>query len=139
MTPAEDLIEIARTWIGTPYVHQGRLKGVGVDCVGLIACSALEAGLISQADYDSLPVNYSRQANLATLRQQVIRFLRPVSAAQPGDVFSFRFALHDQHLGLYTGNGIIHVLIDRTGVVEVPFNGFLARAQSGVWRFPSCN
>lgn len=26
----------ARSWIGTPYHHKGRVKGVGVDCGGLI-------------------------------------------------------------------------------------------------------
>ena len=32
----EQAVEIARTWIGTPYHHQGSMKGIGVDCVGLI-------------------------------------------------------------------------------------------------------
>lgn len=26
----------ARSWKGTPYVHKGRVKGVGVDCGGII-------------------------------------------------------------------------------------------------------
>lgn len=26
----------ARTWLGTPYMHKGRVKGVGVDCGGLV-------------------------------------------------------------------------------------------------------
>lgn len=26
----------ARTWLGTPYMHKGRIKGVGVDCGGLV-------------------------------------------------------------------------------------------------------
>lgn len=29
-------VEIARTWIGTPYHHQASLKGIGCDCLGLI-------------------------------------------------------------------------------------------------------
>jgi NlpC/P60 family putative phage cell wall peptidase len=33
---AIDLITLARGWIGTPYVHQASLKGVGCDCLGLI-------------------------------------------------------------------------------------------------------
>lgn len=32
----DQAVEIARTWLGTPYQHQAALKGVGVDCVGLI-------------------------------------------------------------------------------------------------------
>lgn len=33
MTP---LVQEARTWIGTPFVHQGRTKGAGCDCLGLV-------------------------------------------------------------------------------------------------------
>ena len=32
----ELVIAEARTWIGTPYQHKGRVKGVGVDCGGLL-------------------------------------------------------------------------------------------------------
>lgn len=37
------IIETARTFLETPYHHQGRVKGVGVDCLGLIVgvCEAL--------------------------------------------------------------------------------------------------
>src|SRR5690348_8306068 len=33
---AEEIVGIARQWIGTPYVHQASLKGVGCDCLGLL-------------------------------------------------------------------------------------------------------
>ena len=30
------IVEITRSWIGTPYHHQAALKGVGCDCLGLL-------------------------------------------------------------------------------------------------------
>ncbi len=30
------IIDAARSWIGTPYVHQASAKGAGSDCLGLI-------------------------------------------------------------------------------------------------------
>ena len=36
MISREDVVLEARKWVGTPYHHQGRLRGIGVDCVGLI-------------------------------------------------------------------------------------------------------
>ncbi|HMM10451.1 MAG TPA: peptidase, partial [Paracoccus solventivorans] len=36
MTVGLRAVEIARGWIGTPYVHQGSVKGAGADCLGLI-------------------------------------------------------------------------------------------------------
>lgn len=38
MSWREKVIEEARTWKGTPYQHKGRIKGVGVDCGGLLWC-----------------------------------------------------------------------------------------------------
>lgn len=33
---AAKVVEIARSWIGTPYCHQASVKGVGTDCLGLV-------------------------------------------------------------------------------------------------------
>ncbi len=38
MTPLRQaVVEEAKTWIGTPFVHQAKLKGVGVDCCTLLS------------------------------------------------------------------------------------------------------
>ncbi len=29
-------VELARLWLGTPYVHQASTRGAGADCLGLI-------------------------------------------------------------------------------------------------------
>jgi cell wall-associated NlpC family hydrolase len=31
-----EIVAAARSWLGTPWRHQGRLKGIAVDCGGLI-------------------------------------------------------------------------------------------------------
>ncbi len=33
---AARIVAAARGWIGTPYLHQASLKGVGCDCLGLL-------------------------------------------------------------------------------------------------------
>ena len=48
------IVEIARSWIGTPYEHQASCAGAGADCLGLLrgiwralaAFSALLCGLV---------------------------------------------------------------------------------------------
>ena len=30
------IVQAARGWIGTPYVHQASVKGGGTDCLGLV-------------------------------------------------------------------------------------------------------
>lgn len=31
-----DIVTLARDWLGTPYLHQASVKGVGCDCLGLL-------------------------------------------------------------------------------------------------------
>lgn len=33
---AQVIVQIARSWIGTPYKHQAAVRGVGCDCLGLV-------------------------------------------------------------------------------------------------------
>jgi len=34
--PMNQIVQIARAWIGTPYVHQAATRGAGCDCLGLL-------------------------------------------------------------------------------------------------------
>ncbi len=45
MATGLEVVRVARTWLGTPYHHQGRVKGAGVDCAGLSVGVAKELGL----------------------------------------------------------------------------------------------
>ena len=56
LTPIRSrIVATAREYLLTPFHHQGRKKGVGIDCVGLIACVGHELGIL---DYDC--TDYSR-------------------------------------------------------------------------------
>lgn len=45
-----EAVKEALTWLGTPYHHQGRVKGVGVDC-GTLICEVYEkVGLMDHLD-----------------------------------------------------------------------------------------
>jgi cell wall-associated NlpC family hydrolase len=44
-TPSnDDVIRVARSWLGTPYRHMGRERGAGVDCVQFVAAVGEESG-----------------------------------------------------------------------------------------------
>ncbi|WP_420586788.1 NlpC/P60 family protein [Ruegeria sp.] len=32
----QDIVDEARSWLGTPYVHQASARGAGTDCLGLL-------------------------------------------------------------------------------------------------------
>jgi hypothetical protein len=44
-----DVVREAREWLNTPFKHQGALKGVACDCIGLIKAIGMQHGLM---DYD---------------------------------------------------------------------------------------
>lgn len=100
------IIKEARSWIGTPFKHQGRLKGLAVDCAGLVIGVA-HALQLSQFDYTA----YSHQPDGITLKRLLNQELKPIflAAAQPGDVLLMRFDAQPQHLAiLIQEESIIH-------------------------------
>ena len=40
----------ALTWLGTPYHHQGRVKGVGVDCGQILISIYEKAGILPNGE-----------------------------------------------------------------------------------------
>lgn len=45
MFKEEDFIKIIKSYIGTPFVHQGRVPKIGIDCAGVVICALKELGL----------------------------------------------------------------------------------------------
>lgn len=116
------IVETARSWIGTPFHHQARCKGAGVDCVGLVLCVAKELGYVAQ-DFDVL--GYSRRPDGVTLMHHLHAQLDEVSQAdmRPGDVVCVAFDALPQHVGvvgdyLHGGLSIIHADSRHKRVVE---------------------
>jgi cell wall-associated NlpC family hydrolase len=110
------VVACARGWIGTPFHHQARLKGVGVDCAGLVIGVARELGLVPEGfDINGYPRQPDGQAMLRWCREhmQEVAF----GTLKPGHVVVVRFDRHPQHVGLvgnyWHGEGvhsIIHAL-----------------------------
>lgn len=114
-----EFIKQTRTWLGTPYHHQARLKGVGVDCIGLLVGVANELGL----DVESVPTNYSRTPDSERLFREIATsgHLERTNDPKPGDVVFMKVYGQPTHFGLLTDVGFIHA--DATfGVVEVPLD-----------------
>lgn len=116
MTTREEFLAEARTWIGTPYRHQGRDKN-GVDCVGFPLCVAAKLGIAGAEQFLADPdmaVYQERPSKFALLRrlQKVCRQI-PVSAARPGDLICILVAGQPQHVAIFDEGGeIIHAIGD---------------------------
>ena len=105
MIDPSSIIAEARRWIGTPYHHQGRLLGVGVDCVGLVVGVGLALGLpvFDRTDYarveeGGLEAVFDEQLDLA-------------DGLQPGRVMLIKLPGQrwPRHCGIVSDIGMIHV------------------------------
>lgn len=102
------IIVAARGWLGTPFRHQGRTRGVGVDCVGLIIGVARELGIVAKNfDHNRYGKQPDPDSMLRVLRDHLDRV--PVRLAEPGDILYMRFREDPQHLAILTdASTIIH-------------------------------
>lgn len=104
---ADDIITAARACIDTPFMHQGRLPGLALDCAGLVIVVAKAIG----AEYTDV-VGYSRSPSGGMLESCLCSqpSLDIITGAdkQAGDILLIRFAGDPQHLAIFTGDTIIH-------------------------------
>ncbi|WP_137111901.1 NlpC/P60 family protein [Rhodobacter sp. SY28-1] len=124
MTIAEGVLIEAREWIGTPYLHQASVKGVGTDCLGLLRG-------IWRAQYGAEPEavppyteDWAEPDHREVLLESACRWLTIKELAQVavGDVLLFRMrdgsiakhlgvqsriGTHPQFIHAYTGHGVI--------------------------------
>lgn len=89
------IIEKAREFINTPYEHQGRLRGIGIDCCGLIICVAHELGI---SDYDI--GQYDRWADGVDLIKEFTSECNPINDWEPGDILVFTIGKIPRHCGI---------------------------------------
>jgi cell wall-associated NlpC family hydrolase len=122
MSERLNIVASARDWIGTPFHHQARLKGVGVDCVGLVIGVSRELGLVDAAfDIGGYPRIPDGTSLMATMREHMTEINK--SDMQPGDVVVVSFDRDPQHLGIlgnyrHGGLSIIHAAGASGEVIE---------------------
>lgn len=129
-----EIVLQAREWLGTPFVHQGRLKNEGCDCLGLIMGVASELGLkinnIPISEYDEK--NYPRVPDGKKLQEKLseILFKKEKFNAKAGDIFLMNFGGNPQHMGIFSDYNnspalaIIHCYSQVGKVVEHRLNDF---------------
>ncbi len=113
MRSAVETVDAARACVGTRFRAQGRLPGVGLDCVGVVAWAA---GVSAPADYDLRGGGAERaERGLAELG------FTPVADARPGDVLVAEPGAGLRHLAVVSAPGlVVHAHAGLRRVVEGP-------------------
>ena len=122
------VVAAARSWIGTPYLHQASTKAAGSDCLGLLRGVWRE---VIGAEPVAVPA-YSADWSEASGREDLLAAARawliakPLADEAPGDVLLFRMrpGAVAKHLGIaarvgpdasfvhaYTGHGVVETAL----------------------------
>lgn len=123
------VVDAARSFVGTPFHHAGRLPSVGLDCIGVVVCAARAAG------FEIVDVlAYPLRAN-GMLRAIIDDKFVKVTDMQPGDVLLMSFDGEPHHLAVYAGATIIHAYAQARKCVEQEYSAWWADRTVGVYRF----
>lgn len=132
------IVAEARSFIGTPWQHQGRAPGIGLDCIGMLVAAAKSLG---QSTYDR--TDYEPTGDMshlpALLDEHAIRI--QINEIQPADivVLNLQGQPHLAIIGNYPIAGqvtMIHSLVARGKVVEHRLDSVWRSKIVGAWRWP---
>jgi len=95
------VVRESRDWIGCPFHHGARVKGVGVDCAQLVLavfCDALH--LVPAIDPGYYPPDWFLHQGAERIRDRVLDHFLPVAVPEPGDLALFRYGRAASHSGI---------------------------------------
>lgn len=98
------IVDAARGWIGTPYLHQASLRGAGCDCLGLLRGVWRQCLGAEPTPVPAYTADWSEASQREDLLNAARKWLRPKDLADEmaGDVLLFRMrsGASAKHLGI---------------------------------------
>lgn len=132
----EEVVEEAKSWMGTPHRHAARVKGAGVDC-GMFLLEVFErVGMIPHVEPEDYPHDWHMHRGEERYLAQVERYARKIEGPpQPGDIVLYRFGRTLSHGAIVTSwPQIIHSHLGRGVVLDDAENNLeLASRFMGFW------
>lgn len=148
MFTRSDVVEKAREYLGTPFQHQGRIKRLACDCVGLPLMVAEELGILDRYGIPLLGTdnaNYSDQPLDGFIHEECQRRLieKPMEKMRDGDVLTIKFPTIPCHTAIVTtiyscgcARGMIHAFSPIGKVVEHVIDAPMYKRIAGVFEYP---
>lgn len=139
MISPTDIIKAARSLINTPYKHQGRKLGIGLDCLGVVELTALLSGVTKEI---IATPNYSRDGS-NSLQQGFERYCAPTESIVPGVIVLVKLSAIPYHCGIITdfedGLGLLHAYENVGRVREHALIPWWKNKISHIYQFPAVN
>lgn len=127
-----EITAAALSMVGTPFHAQGRLPGVGLDCIGVVVSVAKLVG-VPHRDVAAYPMRPNGQL-MPELESQMVRVRRE---PREGDVLLMSFAGEPHHVAVMVDAGrIVHAYATvRKCVVQSYSDHWRAKVRA-VYEFP---
>lgn len=88
----EAIVQVARSWLGTPYHHKAKIKGVATDCGQILIAVYAEVGLIQDFDPGDYPGDWMMHRDEERYLKTVETYAKKVDRNPlPGDIALFKF------------------------------------------------
>lgn len=124
------IVAAARSCVGTRFRAQGRVEGLGLDCVGVVLVAAAAAGVVPS----HLPA-YRLGGDCPDVEAIVAaQGCSRIDSGLPGDVLVFAPTGRQRHFGIVTPLGLVHAHAGLDRVVEGPIDRDWTII--GRWRLP---
>jgi len=137
---AEEIIMCAHDWIGTPYLHQASIKGVGCDCLGLIRGVWREVFYGEPEQTPAYTPDWAESGGREQLADVASRHMKLIETRQflPADMLVFRWRKHlpAKHLAIVSSPTTMIHAQEGVDVCQVPISPWWQRHIAYVFRFP---
>lgn len=111
-------LDVCKTWIGTPFKHQQKVKGMGCDCFGLFRGTYEEY----TGEVTKQPIKYSESwVDVGTedyLKNYLDELLEPTDSVESGCILLFNLMGVNKHIGIVLDEKNFLHSISPHGVVE---------------------
>ena len=88
----ELVVNEVKTWLGTPYVSNGDVKGAGVDCGMLLVRVYIDTGLIAPFDPRPYPTQWALHQSAERYLEIVESYAHEITGPpKKGDIVLFKF------------------------------------------------
>ena len=134
------IVASARGWIGTPYRHQGSLRGVGCDCLGLVRGVWREVIGPEPEAPGAYAADWAEACGFERLAEAGARHFTPLAVLEfgAGDVLLFRWrdGVPAKHAAIATSpHSMVHAH-DGARVCEVQIGSQWRQRIAFAFRFP---
>jgi cell wall-associated NlpC family hydrolase len=113
------VLKAAKSWCGTPYIHMGRVKGVGVDCLTLLAGVYQEAGLVERVPIPNYPRDWHLHNPEQLYMNGLLKYMKETTSPNPADIVLWQFGRCYSHGAIIVKwPVVIHAYVQSRCIIE---------------------